>query len=90
MCGLGPRGGDHLHQISVKVSTMITTQSDSTISIFRGTSVSLLTCLKNALRLFLYNKSTMNPEHEFALVVLTNEANWVSPPCPYVRVETHL
>jgi hypothetical protein len=38
--------------------------------------VSLLTCLKNALRLFVYNKTLMNSEHEFALVVLTSEANW--------------
>ena len=51
-----------------------------TFLVFRGTSVVLLTCLKNALRLFIYNKSLMNPEHEFALVVLTSEANWVSPP----------
>ncbi|CAI8037275.1 BRISC and BRCA1-A complex member 1 [Geodia barretti] len=42
----------------------------------KGTSVSLLTCLKNALRLFVYNKTLMNSEHEFALVVLTSEANW--------------
>ena len=50
-------------------------------------SVSLLTCLKNALRLFVYNKSVMNPDHEFALVVLTDQANWVNM---YSNQETYL
>lgn len=45
-------------------------------NVCRG-NVSLLACLKNALQLFVQNKSNMNPEHEFAVVVLTQEAHWV-------------
>ena len=45
----------------------------------------LLTCLKNALRLFVHNKSVMNGDHEFALVVLTQEANWVG----HTHTHTH-
>ena len=48
----------------------------SNVHMHRG-DVPLLTCLKNALQLFVYNKSVMNSDHEFALVVLTHEANWV-------------
>ena len=39
--------------------------------------VSLLSVWKNALELFVFNKSAMNSSHEFALVVLTDQANWV-------------
>ena len=39
--------------------------------------MTLLSVWKNALELFVFNKSAMNSNHEFALVVLTDQANWV-------------
>ena len=66
----------------VNASVRIVSHTHTHTHTHRG-NVSLLACLKNALQLFVYNKSVMNPEHEFALVVLTQEAHWVRgyPPC---------
>jgi hypothetical protein len=39
--------------------------------------VDLLTIWKSALNQFVFNKSEVGSNHEFALVVLTDKANWV-------------
>ena len=44
---------------------------------YRG-DMSLLTVWKNALELFVQNKSALNSEHEFAIVILKESAHWVS------------
>lgn len=36
----------------------------------------MLTVWKNAMELFVFNKSQLNKNHEFGLVVLTDQANW--------------
>ncbi|KAL5497024.1 hypothetical protein EMCRGX_G013417 [Ephydatia muelleri] len=38
--------------------------------------IPLLVVWKNALELFVWNKNAMNPDHEFALIVLTRGADW--------------
>lgn len=45
--------------------------------IIRG-DIDLLTVWKNALTQFVFNKSLLNNQHEFSLVVLTDQANWVT------------
>ena len=47
------------------------------VIIIRG-DIDLLTVWKNALTQFVFNKSMLNNQHEFALVILTDQANWVS------------
>ena len=54
--------------------------------VLRG-EVSLLKVWKNALELFVWNKSSMNSNHEFALVILKDKANWVSH---HVHTYTHI
>ena len=44
--------------------------------ICRG-DVSLLSVWKSGLEMFVHNKSKLNPSHEYSLVVLTDQANWV-------------
>ena len=45
--------------------------------IIRG-DIDLLTVWKNALTQFVFNKSMLNNQHEFSLVILTDQANWVT------------
>ena len=47
-----------------------------TLPLPRG-DIPLLVVWKNALELFVWNKNAMNPDHEFALIVLTRGADWV-------------
>ena len=47
------------------------------LTIYRG-EVSLLSVWKNALELFVWNKSALNSDHEFAIVILKETAHWVS------------
>ena len=51
--------------------------------------VSILLLWKSALELFVWNKSMLNSEHQFALVVLTDTAHWVSVCCGWVHAYTH-
>ncbi len=38
----------------------------------------MLTVWKNALELFVWNKHLLNKQHEFAVVILRDKAEWVS------------
>ena len=48
--------------------------------------VSMLQVWKNALELFVWNKHLINNEHEFAIVIMREKAEWVRGVCVCVCV----